>query len=194
MSFTYLKQTPTLPWEFSLGTQAMYYQMDDKTSHKGQYSNSGGKCYNDIYTKSLLYHLSHFTKTAMSIFDSDAESFFDRIVMLFALVCYMIWGAPTSAMSIWESTLHHTYHHVKSAYRITKDHYCYTPTNPIIRPSQGSKAESPTCSTSIFLLLMIINKLAKSISFCAPHQHLSYETKAIVFADNDTNFNKKFDT
>ena len=140
----------------------------------------------------MNYHISHFTKTALATFESDAESCFDRIVMPLALACFMIWGAPLTAILMWDSTLQHIRHHVKTGYGITDDFYEYTKQSPIIGPGQGSKAGSPTCSTLTFLLLMAMDVLAKGLSFCSPDRKIHYSTKAIVFADDNTNCNNNF--
>ena len=116
----------------------------------------------------MNYHISHFTKTALATFESDAESCFDRIVMPLALVCFMIWGAPLTAILMWDSTLQHICHHIKTGYGITDDFYQYSKQSPIIGPGQGLKAGSPTCSTLTFLLLMAMDILAKGLSFCSP--------------------------
>lgn len=112
--------------------------------------------------------------------------------MPMALICYIIWGAPLSAILMWDTILQHTQHHVKTGFGITKESYKYTDTNPIIGPGQGSKAGSPTCSTLIFMLLMVMDKLAKGMKFCSPNKKFRYKAKAIVFADDNTNCNNDF--
>ena len=143
-------------------------------------------------SKIITYHISQFTKTALATFESDTESCFDRIVMPLALVCFMIWGAPLAEILIWDSTLQHIWHHVKKGYGITEEFYEYSKQSPIIGPGQGSKAGSPTCSTLIFLLLKAMDIFAKGLLFASPNQLINYSTKAIVFADDNTNINNNF--
>lgn len=59
-------------------------------------------------------------------------------------------------------------------------------------PGQGSKAGSPTCSTLTFLFLKAMDILAKGLLFASPNQLIHYSTKAILFADNNTNINNNF--
>ena len=132
-------------------------------------------------------------KTTRGTFESDAESCFNRIVMSCAIICFfMIWGAPIMAIQTWEKTLHNIKHHMKTGYGITKESYEYTDRSPIIGPGQGSKAGSPTCSTLMFLLLMAMDILAKGIYFISPNTSVEYTTKAILFADDNTNYNNNF--
>lgn len=85
----------------------MFHQIDNKTIHKGQFSLPGGECHDPLFSKIIMYHISHFTKTVLETFESDTESCFDRIVMPLALVCFMIWGAPLAAILMWDFTLQH---------------------------------------------------------------------------------------
>lgn len=70
------------------GRRAMHHINDNKLYHKGQYRRPGGECMDAVYTKTIAYHVSHFTKTSLGKFESDAEACFDRIVMAFVFSCF----------------------------------------------------------------------------------------------------------
>ena len=67
------------------GRRSMHHQTDHKFLYPGQYGKPGRECQDAAYAKLLHYHISRYTGTDMSCFESDAAACFDRIVMAFAL-------------------------------------------------------------------------------------------------------------
>ena len=120
------------------GRRAMFHQSKHRLIHPGQYGQPGGECQDAAISKVLHNLLSTLTHTAMGQFESDATACFDRVVMEFALLCFKANGAPLHPLQMWERTLHHIVHRVKTAYGLSSDFYRYVPDSPIIGPGQGS--------------------------------------------------------
>jgi hypothetical protein len=129
------------------GRRAMYYQVDKKLFHPGQYGRPSGECQDAALLKVLHNHLATYTHTALGQFESDATACFDRMVMNFVLLCFRTNGVPMGPLRMWEQTLYHIIHQVKTAYGTTDSSYCYTPDSPIIGPGQGSRGGPAACST-----------------------------------------------
>ena len=174
------------------GRRAMKHITDNKLYHTGQYGRPGGECLDAVYAKNMSYHVSHYTKTSLGTFESDAESCFDRLVMGFVLVCFIALGAPKKAVQSWETVLKHIVHYVQTGHGISEDFYKYTEQSPIIGPGQGSTGGPSSCSTMVFLLLMAMDQLAKGMYSCSPEKSIEYSTKSIMFFDDNTNYNNNF--
>ena len=96
------------------GRRAMHHINDNKLYHKGQYGRPGGECLDAVYAKTMSYHVSHFTKTSLGTFESDAEACFDRLVMAFVFSCFLALGSPSTAITTWEKILKNIVHYVKT--------------------------------------------------------------------------------
>ena len=174
------------------GRRAIFHQIDNKHMHPGQYGRPGGECQDVAFAKILHYHISKFTRTPMENFESDAEACFDRIMMAFAFLCFSVWGAPTSALKLWEKVLFNTEHRVKTGYGTSTETYKYTDEIPIIGPGQGSKGAPAACTTMTIPLLRTLDKLATGVTFTSPTQEITYKATAKMYIDDNTTYSNKF--
>jgi hypothetical protein len=121
------------------GRRAMYHARDKALLHDGQGGRLGSECMDVTITKVLHITMSHLTKTPLGLFESDAEACFDRIVMLMAFLSFKSLGAPTNALQMWEQTLYHVRHELRTGFGESENHYDYSAEHPIIGPGQGSR-------------------------------------------------------
>jgi len=112
--------------------------------------------------------------------------------MLFVFAMLAAWGAPTTALRIWERTLYNIIHSVKTALGHSSASYQYTPDTPIIGPGQGSRGGPAACSVATSPLLTSMDRLAHGIYFLDPQQQLFYSACAKMFVDDNTNYSNKF--
>lgn len=65
-----------------------------------------------------LLHITmvHLSKTSIGIFELDAVSCFDRIVMHFAFLCIKALGAPDKLLQVWETALYNVVHRIHPSY------------------------------------------------------------------------------
>jgi hypothetical protein len=174
------------------GRRAMHHNVDHQLLHQGQYGRPGGECQDVAFAKILHTHMATYSHTSLGQFESDAASCFDRIVMLFVFAILTAWGAPTPALRMWERTLYHIVHSVKTALGHSTASYEYTPATPIIGPGQGSRGGPAACSIATSPLLTSMDRLAHGISFTDPQQQLFYSACAKMFVDDNTNYSNKF--
>ena len=66
--------------------QEIQYQSEKSIIHKDQYSCPGGECPDSAINKVIHYHMSHYFKTPLDAFESDALSYFDRILFFLHLI------------------------------------------------------------------------------------------------------------
>jgi hypothetical protein len=110
-----------------------------------------------------------FSQTPIGQFKSDAASCFNHIVMLFVFATLCAWGAPVSALRMWELALYqHIVHSIKTALGVSPSSYQYTPATPVIGPSQGSHGGPAACSIATSPLLTSMDRLSHGISFTDP--------------------------
>jgi hypothetical protein len=174
------------------GRRAMYHQVDNQLLHPGQYGRPGGECQDAALLKVLHNHLAKYTQTSMGQFESDATACFDRMVMNFVLLCFRTNGAPMGPLRMWEQTLYHIIHKVKTAYGTTDASYSYTATSPIIGPGQGSRGGPAGCSTITSPLIECMDKLCHGISFSDPLQSIQYVSTVSMFIDDASNATNSF--
>ena len=174
------------------GRRAMYHQSDNGLLHPGQYGQPGGECQDAAMCKVLHNHIAHFSKTPLGQFESDAKACFDRIVMDFALLCFHSTGAPPGPLRMWEQTLFHIIHTVKTAFGTSQLQYGYEPDSPIIGPGQGSRGGPASCATSTGVLIEAMDRLCHGLSFCNPSQDIHYTAVVKMFIDDATNSTNRF--
>jgi hypothetical protein len=174
------------------GRRAMHHNVDNHLLHLGQYGRPGGECQDVAFAKILHTHMATFSQTPIGQFESDAASCFDRIVMLFVFATLCAWGAPLSALRMWELALYHIVHSVKTALGVSSSSYRYTPATPIIGPGQGSRGGPAACSIATSPLLTSMDRLSHGISFTDPQQQLFYKACAKMFVDDNTNYSNRF--
>lgn len=174
------------------GQRRMHHQTDNTILNPGQYGKPGGERQDAAFAKLMHYHISRYTATAMSCFESDTAACFDRIVMDFALCCFFVWGAPKEALTMCEKTLHYIEHSIKTTFGISRQHYKYSKNMPIIGPDQGSRAAMGACTTITTPLLHTMDRLADRLCFTSPDQQYEYKTTAKIFVDNNRTYNNDF--
>jgi hypothetical protein len=143
-------------------------------------------------SKVLHNLLSTVTQTALGQFESDATACFDRIVMNFALACFRSSGAPMGPLRMWEQTLYHIVHQVKTVYGLSEASYQYSDASPTIGPGQGSRGGPAACSTTTSPLLEAMDKLCHGVQFLDPSQSRSYTATANMFVDDASNSTNQF--
>jgi hypothetical protein len=135
------------------GRHAMYHAKDNDLIHKGQGGRIGGECEDMVFTKVLHITMAHLTKTPLGIFESDAASCFDRIVVRFAFLCFKALRAPDKPLQMWEAALYNVIHGIRTGYGESQGTYQYTDASPIIGPGQGSRGRVATiCALSTILM------------------------------------------
>jgi hypothetical protein len=174
------------------GRRAMYHQVDQHLLHPGQYGRPGGECQDPAILKVLHNHLTTYTQTYLGQFESDATACFDHMVMNFVLLCFRTNGAPMGPLRMWEQTLYHIIHQVKTVYGTTEASYCYTPDSPIIGPGQGSRGGAAGCSTITSPLIECMDKLCYGVSFTDPLQTIQYKSTVSMFIDDASNATNSF--
>jgi hypothetical protein len=117
----------------------MHHANDKQLLHDGQGGRLRSECMDVTITKVLHITLAHLTKTSFGLFESNTESCFDRIVMLMAFMAFKSLGAPTKPLQMWEQTLYHVQHVLRTGFGEAETYYNYSQTSPIIGPGQGSR-------------------------------------------------------
>ena len=74
--------------------RAMHFQVDHSLMAESQFGRPGGECQDAALSKVLHNLISYIAQTPMGQFKSDARACFDRIVMAFALLCFMVHAPP----------------------------------------------------------------------------------------------------
>jgi hypothetical protein len=174
------------------GRRAKHHTVDHPQIHTGQYGIPRSECQDAAFAKILHNHMAHYSKTPLGQFESHAASCFDRIVMAFCFAVMSVWGAPTSALRMWEQTLYSIVHSVKTALGLSKDTYTYSTTSPIIGPGQGSMGGPAACSTITSPLLTAMDRLAHGLTFTSPDKRVHYAPLAKMFIDDNTNYSNDF--
>ena len=128
----------------------------------------------------------------MGHFESDAASCFDRIVMEMALVCFRNGGAEHNTVQMWEQTLQHAQHHIKTAYGISKkmpqEHKNYTNHWPRTR-LQGSCVSM--CDNNIHSYKSLQQTCYRFLG-SNPTQTLHYVNKIKMFVDDASKYTNLF--
>ncbi len=102
-------------------------------------------------------------------FERDATACFDRMVMLFVLHCFLFIGAPQLSCKMWELTLPHIIHFIRTAFGDSSGSYVLSPQKCIEGPGQASKGGLTGCWTIMcFPLLKAQERLAHGILFYSP--------------------------
>jgi hypothetical protein len=108
----------------------------------------------DAAVSKILHNvIATFSRTPMGQFESDTTSCFDRIVMVFAMLCFFAYGCPSLLLQFWYGVLTHHIHKVKPSHGITAGSYAYTTDSPIHGPSQGSRGGPASCVLTTSVLL-----------------------------------------
>jgi hypothetical protein len=77
-----------------LGCRTVHNAVDHQKLHPRQFGEKGGECMDAAISKTLHNVISTYTKTSLGQFESDATACFDRIVMSYAMLCFLGTVAP----------------------------------------------------------------------------------------------------
>jgi hypothetical protein len=174
------------------GRRAMYHARDKALLHDGQGGRLGSECMDVTITKVLHITMAHLTKTPLGLFESDAEACFDRLVMLFVFLCFIALGAPPRPLKMWEQTLYHVRHVLRTGFGESAEHYDYSLATPIIGPGQGSRGGVAAVCAMTTILLRAFDRLGHGSTFCDPSQQTFYKAIAKMYIDDASNFANKF--
>jgi endonuclease/exonuclease/phosphatase family metal-dependent hydrolase len=174
------------------GRRAMYHARDNDLLHDGQGGRLGSECMDVTFTKVLHITMSHLTKTPLGIFESDAEACFDRIVMLMAFMSFKSLGAPSKPLQMWEQTLCHVRHSLRTGFGESENYYDYSEATPIIGPGQGSRGGVAAVCVMTTILLRAFERLGHGSTFCDPTQTFLYKAISKMFIDDASNYVNKF--
>jgi hypothetical protein len=142
--------------------------------------------------KVLHNTIATYTKTPLGQFESDATACFDRIVMVFVMLCFFIYGCPQLLIQVWLGVLTHHQHQVKTSYGVSEGSYSYTADSPIHGPGQGSTGGPGSCVVTTSVLLHALDRLADGVQFCDPSQTRAYLNRAAMFIDDNTSATNQF--
>jgi hypothetical protein len=174
------------------GRRAMYHAKDNNLLHDGQGGRLGSECMDVTLTKVLHITMSHLTKTSLGLFESDAEACFDRIVMLMAFLAFKSLGAPHKPLQMWERTLYHVRHVLRTGFGESETYYDYSTASPIIGPGQGSRGGVAAVCAMTTILLRTFDRIGHGSTFCDPTQTSSYAAISKMFIDDASNFVNNF--
>jgi hypothetical protein len=76
------------------GCRTIHNAVDHQRLHPSQFGKKSGECMDAAISKTLHNVLATYTKTPLGQFESDATACFDRIVMVFAMLCFFAYGCP----------------------------------------------------------------------------------------------------
>ena len=93
---------------------------------------------------------------------------------------------------MWENTLLHARHHIKTAYGISTVCHRNTPQTPIIGPGQGSRGAVAACATTTSIAIKAYEKLATGFSSTNPRDTINYEKKIKMFVDDASKYTNLF--
>jgi hypothetical protein len=74
------------------GRWTLYNVVDHYKLHPSQFGKKSGECMDAAISKVLHNVVATYTKTPLAQFESDATACFDRIVMMFAMLCFFVYG------------------------------------------------------------------------------------------------------
>ena len=174
------------------GRRAMFHARDHSLIHSSQGGRLGSECMDVAFTKILHFSLAHLTKTPLGLFESDAEACFDRIVMRMAFMSFKAMGAPPKPLQMWEHTLYHIRHELRTGYGESTGSYRYTEESPIFGPGQGSRGGVAAVCAMTTILLRAFDRLGHGSTFCDPLQTKFAKTISKMFIDDASNYVNNF--
>jgi exonuclease III len=175
------------------GRRAMYAAVENHSIHDTQWGSIPGRQAQDCaMMKELNYTMSHLTRTPLALFENDAKSCYDRIVMRLALSIFRFYGVPAEACEMQEKTLKHIKHRIKTALGISEDFYTSTDENPIHGIGQGSKAGPITWVIVHSILCVAMDRMVPGATFTDPFQLISQCRHSEGFVDDVTSVYNDF--
>jgi hypothetical protein len=112
--------------------------------------------------------------------------------MLMAFLSFKSMGAPTNALQMWEQTLYHVPHALRTGFGELANHYDYSLEHPIIGLGQGSRGSVAAVCAMTTILLRAFERLGHGSTFCDPAQTTFYKAIAKIFIDDASNFANNF--
>jgi Reverse transcriptase (RNA-dependent DNA polymerase) len=148
-----------------------------------------------LYKKVLTYDLSRQQRSNLAIFENDAASCYDRILINLAMVCARRLGVPTPAILAHSETLRQMQYKVKTVFGVSDAHYTGTTDAPLAGIGQGSGASPAVWLSICAILLGAYNKATPMhIKFRDPTGQLISTRGADAFVDDTTlGFNGEHD-
>ena len=96
-----------------------------------------------VLNKICYYNISHQTLQSYAFMDDDARACYNRIVTsLSGLECQK-WGLSKNVTAFTNQFIETQNYHIRSAYRLSKDHYSFTPNSPTQGSGQGVSWAGP---------------------------------------------------
>jgi hypothetical protein len=174
------------------GRPTIHNAIDHQRLHPNQFGKKGGECMDAAISKTLHNITATYTKTPLNQFESVATACFDRIVMVFAMLCFYAYGCPMILIHFWLGVLTHHCHQVKTSHGISSGSYSSTPESPIHGPGQGSRGGPGACVVSTSVFLYALDQLAQGVTFSDPSQTRLYRNTAAMFIDDNTSASNDF--
>jgi hypothetical protein len=174
------------------GRCTVHNAVDHQLLHPSQFGKKGGECMDAAISKTLHNILATYTKTPLGQFESNATACFDRIVMVFAMLCFFAYGCPTILIRFWLGALTHHCHQMKTSYGVSSGSYSFTADSPIHGPGQGSRGGPGSCVLATSVLLHALDKLVNGVQFSDPAQSRRYLNCAAMFIDDNTSASNDF--
>jgi hypothetical protein len=139
--------------------------------------------------KMLKYSYSRVTRTPFACMDLDAKSCYDRIMVLFGMLCLRYFGMPQDACILHGTTIAEMQHHVKTALGISSSFFQSTPDWVLYGSCQGSSGSPPLWMTrSIILFRTLEAQMGIGVTYSCLQNILTTNHTTEAFVDNSTNF------
>jgi hypothetical protein len=95
-------------------------------------------------------------------------------------------------LRMWEQTLCHIVHCVKTAYGLASASYTYSEDSPIYGPGQGSRGGPGVCSKMTSALIEAMDRLAHRLPLFDPTQQHAHSSNVKMFIDDASYLTGKF--
>ena len=140
-----------------------------------------------LFKKIIMYDISRQQRSPLAVFDNDAASCYDRILVNLAMVCARRLGVQTAAILAHAETLRQMKYMVKTVYGISERKYFGTDDKPLAGIGQGSGA-SPSVWLSLCIVLLIAygNHAPKGMEFQDPTNTIESSRVGDAFLDDMT--------
>jgi hypothetical protein len=136
------------------GRRMVFHCENKNLLNDGQYgSRPGRRCQDLLVQKDSTLSIWRMARQDGVLFDNDAKSCFDRIVMTLGSIRSQQLGMPKQACRIFLQTLSNMQYYVKTSFGISENSYTTTSNRTIHGPGQGGRA-SPCIWLIISSLLL----------------------------------------
>ena len=158
-----------------------------------QYGSRNNRSTHDALTfKHFIYGISRLTKTDLISFDNDTKACYDRIVLLFGMLCSRRLGMPSPVCQFMINAYEKIQYHIQTAYGVSEQWYKHTSIKPLHGPGQGNRS-SPSLWVIISSLLMdCMDDNAPGLTVTDPFQHEDIRQVMTGFVDDTTHWINNF--